>query len=67
MSNKITRHYFFEDESRTIFHTSLPREEITHLTYMGTSDNPNPKMAAAVFMQQGKALTGCKIKEYTEE
>ncbi len=58
------RHYFLDDATKTIYHMEDYPADI-RLTYMGTSDNPNPKMAAAVFMSQGKALTGCKIREYT--
>lgn len=64
MTDKIARHYFYDDATRTVFHTTMDPKKILSFSYMGMSDNPNPKMAAAVFMQHGKALSGCKIREY---
>lgn len=64
MTDKINRHYFLDDKTKTIYHM-VDYPTSTRLTFMGTSDNPNTKMAAAVFMSQGKCLTGCKIREYT--
>lgn len=64
MASKINRHYFLNDATKTIYHM-IDYPEDLNLTYMGTSDNPSTKMAAAVFMSQGKRLTGCKIREYT--
>lgn len=71
--DKILRDYFFDDTNKTIFHMVAATREIgipahsSGLTYIGTSDNPNIKMAAQVFMRQGRCLTGCKIKEYSVE
>lgn len=72
MIDKVNRHYYLEEKSKTIFHirTDAPqgsKPASDELIYMGTSDNPNIKMAAQVFMRQGKCLTGCKIKEYSVE
>ncbi len=64
MTDKINRHYFLDDKNKIVYYM-IDWPEVTRLTYMGTSDNPNIKMAAQVFMRQGKCLTGCKIKEYT--
>lgn len=63
---KINRHYYLEEKTKIIWHTKILYNDIG-FTYMGTSDNPRPKMAAAAFIQQGKALTGCKIKEYFKD
>jgi len=64
MTNKINRHYFLDDATKTIYHM-IDYPQNVGLTYMGTSNNPSVKMAAQVFMRQGKCLTGCKIREYT--
>ena len=60
---KINRHYFLDDANKIIYYM-IDYPDTTRLTYMGTSDNPNTKMAAAVFMSQGKCLTGCKIRDW---
>lgn len=55
------RHYFFDAPTKTIFHMADWPPLVTRLAYIGSSDNPTVKMAAAVF---GKGKTGCKIREY---
>ncbi len=65
MTEKTNRHYYLDEKTKTIWYTNILHHD-TGFTYMGTSDNPNIKMAAQVFMRQGKCLTGCKIKEYSE-
>lgn len=65
MTPKINRHYYLDEKTKTIWHMGILRPNCG-LIYMGTSDNHNIKMAAQVFMSQGKCLTGCKIKRYTE-
>jgi hypothetical protein len=64
MNKKIRREYFFDDKTKTIYYAIEGTLDIG-FAFMGTSDNPNPKMAAAVFARKGKVLTGCKIKEYS--
>ncbi len=71
MTETINRYYYLQESTKTIFYIRTDAPQSTkpasdELTYMGTSDNPNIKMAAQVFMRQGKCLTGCKIKEYSE-
>jgi hypothetical protein len=66
MADKINRHYFLDDANKTIYHMEDYPDDLG-LTYMGTSDNHNIKMAASVFMRQGKCLTGCKIKAYNPD
>lgn len=63
MVDKINRHYFLDDKNKIIYYM-IDYPDTDRLTYMGTSDNPNPKMAAAVFMHHGKRLTGCKIRDW---
>jgi hypothetical protein len=60
------RHYFYHEPSKTIYH-AIEYSNNTGMTYLGSSKHPNLKLGAAAFVQQGKVLTGCKIKEYTEE
>ena len=56
------RYYFYDDRTKVIYY-SKEMTQNTGLVYIGTSNNPNPKMAAAVFLQQGKVVTGFRIKE----
>ncbi len=72
MTETIDRYYYLQESTKTIFHIrtdapQLTKPASTELTYMGRSDNHNIKMAAQIFMRQGKCLTGCKIKEYSKE
>jgi hypothetical protein len=57
-----TQYYFFNEETKTIYHTLIDLRDTSQFRYLGESDNPNPRMAAAIFC---KGLTGCKIREYT--
>ncbi len=66
MAEQITRHYYLDEKTKTIWHRKILWHD-SGFVYMGTSNNPNTKMAAQVFMSQGKCLTGCKIKEYSEK
>lgn len=61
-STATTKYYFYNDATQIIYYS----EEFTSdpdLIYVGTSDNPNPKMAAGAFMQNGKAPSGYSIQE----
>lgn len=72
MTESINRYYYLDEKTKTIFHVRTDAPQDTkpasdELIYMGTSNNPNIKMAAQVFMRQGKCLTGCKIKNYSKK
>ena len=56
-----TKYYFYDDTTRIIYHSKeyLPD---ANLIYLGTSDNPNPKMASAVFISNGSIKAGFTIK-----
>ena len=73
-------HYFFEEKTKTVFYSEeypqmdppMVSLEDAGFEYLGKSDNPSTKMAAAVFMQQGNRLfvdgvyTAIKIRKYVE-
>ena len=56
-------HYFYYDENKKILWYSEKEESIvnSNLTFIGSSNNPNLKMAAAVFMKNN---TGYSLKKF---
>lgn len=57
------RYYYMDDHTRTIFYTETELdEERPDLVFVGMSQNPNPKMAVAVFMQKELLPRGYKIR-----
>lgn len=60
------RYYYLQDETKTIFHSETELgEENLDLIFVGMSQNPNPKMAVAVFVQGDLIPRGYKIKPFT--
>ena len=60
---QVDRHYLYEDATQIIYYTDEMPEDRPELIYIGQSDNPNPKAAAAYFMQTGKVSTGFRLRE----
>ena len=57
------RYYYMDDFTRTIFYSDTDvSEERPDLVFVGMSQNPNPKMAVAVFTQKDSLPVGYKIK-----
>lgn len=57
------RYYYMDDQTRTIFYSDTDvSEERPDLVFVGMSQNPNPKMAVAVFTQKDLLTVGYKIK-----
>lgn len=56
------RYYTYDDKNLIIFH-SLEYPSNSNLIYLGTSDNPSPMMAAAVFLKDGKISEGFRVRE----
>lgn len=57
------RYYYMDDHTRTIFYSDTDiSEERPDLVFVGMSQNPNPKMAVAVFTQKDLLPVGYKIK-----
>jgi hypothetical protein len=61
-SDTPTKYYFVDDASLIVYVTDNI-EDGQGFVYLGTSDNPNYKMAVAAFTQQGKVSTGYRIRE----
>lgn len=67
---KLNRHYLYDENTMVIYYTTNgENEEVptdNNLIYLGTSDNPKPRVAAAFFMRDSSAKTGFSIKPYVE-
>ena len=55
-----TKYYFCQDATLSVFYFD-EMDEGSGLVYLGTSDNPNPKMAMAAFTQSGKVNKGYRL------
>ena len=63
MTKQDYRYYYMDDHTRTIFYSDTDvSEDRPDLVFMGMSQNPNPKMAVAVFTQHDLNKQGYKIK-----
>lgn len=57
------RYYYMDDHTRTIFYSETDvSEERPDLVFIGMSQNPNHRMAVAVFMQNEPIPRGYKIR-----
>jgi len=56
------RYYFVDDTTLSVVVTDNI-EDGNGYVYLGTSNNPKPKMAVAAFTQQGKVKSGYRIRE----
>lgn len=55
-------YYFVDDRTRIVYYSEEFSTNPDHI-YVGTSDNPNPKMAVAAFMQNGAVKSGYKLRK----
>jgi len=62
LNNTPIRHYYY-DSSTNIIHYSNSLQTSQNLSYIGSSNNPNPKMAASVFLQDAEIQSGFTIQE----
>ncbi|UAT28861.1 hypothetical protein PP753_gp22 [Dinoroseobacter phage vB_DshP-R7L] len=57
------RYYYMDDHTRTIYHTETELgDDRPDLVFVGMSENPNPKMAVAVFTRKELLPRGYKIR-----
>lgn len=56
------RYYLYDDSNQIIYHAEDLPEQWDSLIMLGTSDNPKPAMAAAVFLKDGKVSEGFRLK-----
>lgn len=60
------KYYLYDDASKIVYFSDEMPEEMTDLVFIGSSNNPNPKSAAAAFMQRGKVTQGFRLKPLTD-
>jgi len=60
-SNSPTKYYFVDDATLSVL-VCDEFEDGSGYVYLGTSNNPKPKMAVAAFTQQGKVTEGYRIR-----
>ena len=61
MNTSPTKYYFVDDSTLSVIVTD-DFDDGSGFVYLGTSNNPNPKMAVAAFTQQGKIQSGYSIR-----
>ena len=59
----MTERYYSYDDRNLIVYYSEEFPEDPNLIHLGTSDNPKPAMAAAVFLKDGKIKSGFRLRE----
>ena len=60
-SDATTLYYFVDDATLNVIVTNN-FDNGSGFVYLGTSNNPKPKMAVAAFTQQGKITSGYTIR-----
>ena len=60
-SDTPNKYYFVDDATLSVIVTDN-FDDGNGLVYLGTSNNPKPKMAVAAFTQQGKIKSGYSIR-----
>ena len=61
------RYYFLDDKTKIVYYSNIFLIDRPELIYVGTSDNPKPKMAMAAFLADGKVNSGFKLREVPDE
>lgn len=64
--NTPNKYYFYNDATKIVWYSNNMPENSTDIIYIGTSDNPNPRMAAGIFMRNIDGGTGYRVKEWIE-
>lgn len=62
MTKQVETYYYFQEETRTVFHSEELVEDRPDLMFMGSSLNPNHKMTVAVMVKDMDQVYGYKIK-----
>lgn len=57
-------YYYCNDETKFIYYSEEFISDPDELRYIGESDNPRPKSAAAAFMQRGLVNKGYRLRRY---
>ena len=62
MTTQVLTYYYFDEPTRTVFHSPLLVEDRPDLMMMGTSMNPNHRMTVAVLAKDMDQVSGYKVK-----
>lgn len=62
---KVYLHYLYDDATKIIYYCEEMPDR-SDLIYLGQSDNPRMKMAAAAFVRQNKVKEGYRIRRLTD-
>ena len=62
MTKQVEIYYYFDEMSRTVFWTEELTDNVPDLMFLGSSLNPNKKMAVAAFVKGSDQEYGYKIK-----
>lgn len=62
-SDSPNKYFFYDDATRIVYYSEEYIDD-HNLIYIGTSNNPDPKMAMAAFMQNGKINQGYMLINY---
>jgi len=63
MTKHVETYYYFDEKTRTVYHSTELVEDRPDLIFLGSSTNPNIKMAASLFTKGYDRNSGYKIKE----
>lgn len=63
MTKQVQRYYYFDEDTRTVFHSETEQEDRHDLMFLGSSLNPNIRMTVAVMIKSLDQEFGYKIKE----
>lgn len=63
MTKQLEIYYYYEDHTRTIFWSETFDENLTQFIFLGSSMNPNKRMAVAAFTHKMGNPKGWKIKQ----
>ena len=62
MTKQVETYYYFDETTRTVFHSTELVEDRPDLMFMGSSLNPNHRMTVAVMAKDLDQVHGYKIK-----
>jgi hypothetical protein len=66
MAGQDMTYYYVDNKARTVFYSDVELEGKPNLEFLGFSNNPKKRMAAAVMLQNKGVNFGMTIKPWTE-
>lgn len=62
MTKQVETYYYYDEQTRTVFHSEELVEDRPDLIFLGSSLNPNKRMTVATMVQSMDRPHGYKIK-----